>query len=413
MQSTVRVRYGLDALNFFLADVESGLGPFLAIYLLAVRGWDPGTIGLVITLAGLVGIAAQTPVGAMIDRSRNKRMVLIVAAVAVAASCLVLPLVQGFALVAVTQSMAAVAATVFPPGLAAVTLGVFGAGQLARRIGRNQAFNHAGNAVAAGLAAVTSLFYGPVVVFWILGGLAVLSIGSTLVIPADCIDDERARGLEDGGAGGEQPSGWRVLLGNRKLLLLAVLFAVFHLANAAMLPSVGQKLTAVVGKENATSLISVCIVAAQLVMVPVAAVVGARTDRWGRKPIFLAAFGVLALRGGLYTLSDNPYWLVAVQCLDGVGAGIYGALFPVIVADLTRGTGRFNVTQGAMATAQGIGAALSASLAGLMIVWFGYSAAFLTLGAIAAAGFVGFLFGMPETRALTQRHESPVAAGTG
>jgi MFS family permease len=131
--------------------------------------------------------------------------------------------------------------------------------------------------------------------------------------------------------------------------------------------------------------------------VPVAILVGRHADRWGRKPIFLAAFGVLALRGFLFSLTDNPYLLVAVQCLDGVGAGIFGALFPVVVADLTRGTGRFNVSQGAIATMQGVGAALSASLAGFVIVSSSYSMAFLVLGGIAAAGFVVYLVAMPET----------------
>jgi MFS family permease len=161
---------------------------------------------------------------------------------------------------------------------------------------------------------------------------------------------------------------------------------------------VGQLLTKLSGKDNATSLIAICIVAAQLVMVPVAVFVGAKADAIGRKPIFLAAFGVLAIRGVLYTLSDNPFYLVGVQLLDGVGAGIYGALFPVIVADLTRGTGRFNVSQGAVATAQSLGAALSATLAGVIIVSAGYSTAFLSLAAIAGLGFALYLFAMPETR---------------
>jgi MFS family permease len=132
-------------------------------------------------------------------------------------------------------------------------------------------------------------------------------------------------------------------------------------------------------------------------MVPVAVFVGAKADAIGRKPIFLAAFGVLAIRGALYTVSDNPYCLVGVQLLDGVGAGIYGALFPIVVADLTRGTGRFNVSQGAVATSQGLGASFSATLAGLIIVSAGYSSAFLVLAGIAAMGFVLYLVAMPET----------------
>ena len=398
----VRVRRGLDGLNFTLADVRDGLGPYLAIYLLAVRGpeqgWNEATIGLVMTIAGIAGLLAQTPAGALIDRTRHKRAVVIAAALAVTASCVTLPLIGGFYAVAATQSLAGIAGAVFPPALAAITLGVVGPRAFSRRIGRNEAFNHGGNAVSAALAAGTAVFFGPVVVFWIMAVLAVLSIGAMLLVPASAIDDEVARGLGDGEAEAEQPSGWKALAGNRALLVFAGLMATFHLANAAMLPSVGQLLTRVVGKDYATSLIAGCIVAAQCVMVPVAMVVGAKADAWGRKPLFLVAFGVLALRGLLYTFSDSPWWLIGVQLLDGMGAGVFGALFPVVVADLTRGTGRFNVSQGAIATAQGVGAALSATLAGAVIVGAGYSAAFLVLGGIAAAGFLGYLFLMPETR---------------
>ena len=399
-----RLHRGLDALNFFLADVRDGLGPYLAIYLLAVRGpeagWNPATIGFVMTLAGITGLVAQTPAGALIDRSRQKRGIVIAAALAVTLSCLVLPFINDFYAVAATQSLAALAGAVFPPALAGITLGVVGPRAFARRIGRNEAFNHAGNAASAALAAGTAIAFGPVVVFWIMAGLAVASIGAMLMIPAAAIDDDLARGLpETAGEDHAPASAWSSLLASRPLLIFAGLMACFHLANAAMLPTLGQKLTLIVGKEHATSLIAGCIVAAQCVMVPVAMLVGARADAWGRKPIFLAGFGVLALRGALYTLSDSPWWLMGVQLLDGVGAGIFGALFPVVVADLTRGTGRFNVSQGAVATAQGLGAALSASLAGAMVVGAGYSAAFLLLGAIAAVGFVGYAVWMPETRA--------------
>jgi MFS family permease len=133
------------------------------------------------------------------------------------------------------------------------------------------------------------------------------------------------------------------------------------------------------------------------VMVPVAILVGRKADDWGRKPIFAAALAVLALRGALYPLSDDPYWLVGVQLLDGVGAGIFGALFPLVVADLTRGTGHFNVSQGAIATAAGLGGALSAAAPGFIVVAAGYSAAFLFLAAIAAAALRLFVAMMPET----------------
>jgi MFS family permease len=180
-------------------------------------------------------------------------------------------------------------------------------------------------------------------------------------------------------------------------LVFAVCVTLFHLSNAAMLPLVGQKL-ALQDRNIGTSLMSACITAAQIVMVPMAMLVGAKADRWGHKRFFLAALLILPIRGALYTLSDDKVWLVGVQLLDGIGAGIFGAIFPVIVADLMRNTGRFNVAQGAIITAQNIGAALSTTLAGLVVVKAGYSAAFIALGAVAAVGALVCAFALPETR---------------
>jgi MFS family permease len=416
------IERALDALNFFLADVRDGLGPYLAIYLLTEQKWDQASIGVVMSVAALAGIVAQTPAGALIDRSTAKRALMIAAAIVVTAACLALPLIHRFELVAATQAVAAAAGAVFGPAVAAVTLGIVGPRAFARRIGRNEAFNHAGNAVAAAIAGAAAYFYGPIVVFWLLAAMAIASVFATLSIPADAIDDHLARGLDETHAGdgkshagdgkrhageGDQPSGLRVLLTSKPLLIFAGATVLFHFSNAAMLPLVGQKL-ALVNRELGTTLMSICIIAAQLVMVPVAALVGHKADTWGRKPIFAAALAVLTLRGALYPLSDNPYWLVSVQLLDGVGAGIFGALFPLVVADLTRGTGHFNVSQGAIATAAGLGGALSAAAAGFIVVGAGYSAAFLFLAAVAAAGLIGFCAMMPETR--RDNADSPASA---
>jgi hypothetical protein len=299
--------------------------------------------------------------------------------------------------VAATQALAAAAGAIFAPAIAAVTLGIVGPKAFARRTGRNEAFNHAGNAVAAAIAGITAYSFGPIVVFWLLAAMAMASILATLSIPAGAIDDHVARGLdgltEPGAEQHDKPSGFGVLLACRPLLVFALATVAFHFSNAAMLPLVGQKL-ALVNREIGTTLMSVCIVAAQIVMVPVALLVGHKADVWGRKPIFAA---VLAVRGALYPLSDNPYWLVSVQLLDGVGAGIFGALFPLVVADLTRGTGHFNVSQGAIATAAGLGGAFSTAVAGFIIVKAGYSAAFLFLAGVAGIGLIGFIAMMPET----------------
>ncbi len=290
LDETRRNELSLDWLNFFLADVRDGLGPYLAIYLLAVHQWEPASIGLVMTLAGIVALLTQTPAGALIDRTVAKRAVVIVAALLVTGSCLLLPWVTSFGLVALTQTVSAIAGSVFAPAIAAISLGITGPKAFTRRTGRNETFNHAGNACAALLAGGCAYLFGPVVVFYLMALMTVGSIIAVSLISAKAIDHDLARGfvLDPAGDHG-QPSGFAGLLKNRSLLLFAVCCALFHLANAAML----------------------CIVAAQMVMVPVAMLVGAKADLWGRKPLLLIGFLILPLRGLLYVVSDDPYWLVA------------------------------------------------------------------------------------------------------
>ncbi|MFJ3523061.1 MFS transporter [Pseudomonas sp. NPDC090203] len=395
--SDVRNNRSLDGLNFFLADVRDGLGPYLAIYLLAVHKWDPASIGLVMTLAGIAALVTQTPAGALIDRTRSKRLVVIVAALLVTAGCLVLPFIHSFTWVLVTQALSAIAGSVFAPAIAAISLGITGHKAFTRRTGRNETWNHAGNACAALLAGGFSWLFGPIAVFYLMAFMALASIVAVALVDASAIDHDVARGFNpDHEQSHEQPSGLALLLSHRPLLTFAICCGLFHLANAAMLPLVSQKLSQI-DVHLATPLTSACIVAAQLVMVPVAWLVGAKADDWGRKPLLLAGFIILPLRGVLYVLSDNPYWLVGVQLLDGIGAGAFGALLPLVVKDLTQGTGRFNVSLGAISTVFGLGAALSNGLAGWVVEAAGYSAAFLTLAAIAAAAFLLLWLAVPET----------------
>jgi MFS family permease len=363
------------------------------------------------SIATIAGILAQTPAGALVDATRARRAMMAAAAIVVTVASLLLPWLPTFWPVAISQAVAHAAGVVFPPALAAVTLGRVGHTAFTRRIGRNESFNHAGNAFAAAAAGIAAYLFGPSVVFVLLAIMAPASLVSVLAIPERAIDHDVARGLHDlasdtGTKQDDQPSGLAVLLTCRPLVIFAASAVLFLFANAAMLPLVGQKL-ALQDKNAGTSLMSACIVAAQIVLVPMAMLVGAKADAWGRKPLFLAALLILPIRGALYTVSDNAWWLVGVQLLDGIGAGIYGAIFPIIVADLMRGTGRFNVAQGAVTTAQGIGA-LSTTLAGLVVVNAGYSAAFLALGAVAAVGFILYLFAMPETRDhISVQHTTP------
>ncbi|WP_236147185.1 MFS transporter [Scytonema millei] len=303
------------------------------------------------------------------------------------------------------QALIGVAAAIFPPAIAAITLGIVGYNKLDHRIGRNEAFNHAGNVAAAALAGTIGHFVAREGIFVLVAVMAIASAISLLQIRNRDIDPDLARAAKDrqdeeGQEKRSHISGIGQILRDRRILIFAVSAVLFHFANAAMLPLVGQRLAD--GKATGASLyMSACIIVAQLVMIPVSAWAGSLAHA-GRKPVFLLGFAILPIRGVLYTFSDNPFFLVSVQILDGIGAGIFGVLSVLIVADLTKGTGRFNLTQGAISTAVGIGASLSNLLTGFVVQEAGYNAGFLTLAAIATVALACFWLLMPETNSLQQ-----------
>ena len=399
----------LDAVNFLLADVRGALGPYLNVFLVTQRHWSQTEVGWVTTISDLLGLVAQTPAGAMIDATRRKRGAVVLALALLAAGAAIIFAAPVFWPVLVANSLMAVVGDVFGPAIGAITLSLYARQQLARRMGRNSACDHAGNVAIAVAAGAVGYLLSQRAVFLLVPVFAALAAACVLSIPDRAIDQDLARGLDDGQPGTdarEGPYGVRALLRSGPLAVFAACTMLFHFANASLLPLVGQKL-AQAHPAWATAMMSSCIVAAQLIMLPVALAVGHTADRFGRKPILLLGFGVLPLRAVLYTLSDDAGWLIAVQLLDGVGAGIFGAITPLVIADLMRGTGRFNLAQGAVATAQGIGASLSGLAAGIIVDHLGYSAAFLASGAAACVALATLFLAMPETA--TRAHKAFVA----
>jgi MFS family permease len=386
----------LDALNFLLADVRGALGPFLNVFLVTQRQWSQESVGLVTTLGGLLGLAVQTPIGGLIDATRAKRALVVAALAVLAVGAVTIFAAPDFWPVMIANSVITAVGDIFGPAVAALTLGLYARKALARRMGRNSAFDHAGNVAIAIAAGAVGWAFSQRAVFLLVPVFAVLASLAVLSIPARAIDHVRARGGEKANDGEPQPSGLGILLICRPLLLYAGCTMLFHFANAPLLPLVGQKL-ALAHQEWATAMMSACIVAAQMIMLPIALMVGWKADSWGRKPILLIGFGILPIRAVLYTFSNASAWLVGVQLLDGVGAGIWGAITPLVVADLMRGTGRYNVAQGGVMTAQGVGASLSGLAAGVIVDHLGYSAAFLTSAAMAAIAFIALAAAMPET----------------
>ena len=387
----------LDAANFLLADVRGALGPYLNVFLITQQHWSQAGVGWVTTLSGLIGLAFQTPIGGAIDRTRAKRAIVVLSLAAIALGAVAIWAAPTFWPVLIANGLMAIAGDVLGPAVAAITLGLVARRALARRLGRNSAFDHAGNVAIALVAGTVGWAFGQRAVFLLVPLFGAAAVVAVLSIPGDAIDYDRARGADAGESSEpEGAAGWRALLASRPLVVFAGSAMLFHFANAPLLPLVGQKLAAA-NPAYATAMMSACIVAAQLIMLPIALFVGRTADRLGRKPILLAGFAILPIRAVLYTLSDDSAWLIAVQVLDGVGAGIFGALTPLILADVTRGTGRFNLAQGAVATVQGIGASTSGLAAGLVVDHFGYSPAFLAAGVVAAVAFVALLLAMPET----------------
>src|SRR5438270_1255573 len=370
VRSRKRSEVSLDALNFFLADVRGALGPYLNVFLVTQQGWSQSSVGVMTTVGGLIGLAAQTPTGAAIDATSAKRGVIVFALVVLGFGAAVIFAAPTFWPVLAANTVMAVIGDVFGPAVAALTLGLFTRAQLGERIGRNGAFDHAGNVAIAVVAGGIGWLFGQRAVFLLVPLFAVFAAGAVLLIPGAAIDQNRARGA-DMDAPLQKISDWKTVFECRPLMVFSLTAMLFHFANAPLLPLVGQKL-ALVNKELATAMMSSCIIAAQLVMLPIALFAGRKADQWGRKPILLVGFAILPVRAILYTFSDSNAWLIAVQLLDGVGAGVFGALTPLVVADLMRGTGRYNLALGAVATVQGIGASLSGLAAGLIVDHFGY-----------------------------------------
>jgi MFS family permease len=381
---------GLDWFTFFLADIQTGFGPFVAIYLTA-HEWAQLDIGLVLTAGGLVALAGQMPGGALVDAIRSARVVAMLAIVGICLSALALAIWPIFSVVMGARVLHATASCVLGPVIAALSLGLVGHAALGERLGRNARFASIGNGVAAAAMGACGYLVSSQAVFFLTAALAAPAILALARVRTSDI-----RRLEPVQATSES-TGLRRILGDRRLLIFAGCILVFQLANAAMLPLMGSIFT-MRSSEWASTLIAACIVVPQLIVAGFAPLVGRLGNTWGRRPLLLLCFAALAVRGVLFAFVANPYLVVAVQVFDGVCATILGVMLPLIVADITRGTGRFNLGLGIVGSAVGIGAALSTTLAGYTIDHFGSTAAFLALASLAAGGLGLVWLLLPETR---------------
>ncbi|MBX5454716.1 MAG: MFS transporter [Acidobacteriia bacterium] len=415
-QPSRRSLWALDWLNFLMADVQNGLGPYLAVYLKGAHNWGAGDVGLVMAVSNIAGAVSQIPAGMLVDALRIKRLLVAAAALITAAGCLIIAFRPELAWVVGAQVAIGAAAALLPPALTALCLGLVGHRRMPAQLGRNQAFSHAGAFSAAILIGTGSRIWGYHWIFWLLCIFAAGMVAAVFSISPNDIDHRLARGANGHGPAADsgKPMRLREVFRYRRLLVFLATVVLFHLGNAAMLPMAGQVL-ALTHPGTDTLALSACVVVAQLVMIGVALAVGrALHAGYGRKTIFLLMLAVLPIRGLLFALfTANPWAVVAIQILDGIGAGIFSVLAVVIADDLMRGTGRFNLAQGLVALSVGIGSGLSNVTSGFIVQWFGYRNGFLYLAFIAACALVFCAAFMPETRPAeaVSKGESAAAAG--
>ncbi len=383
----------LEALNFFMADVQAGIGPFLGVFLQA-RGWGTDMIGTVMSIGGIAGMLATSPAGALVDGTRHKRALIVVAGVMTVLASGLLLVSRDYWTVAASQVATAITGAAIGPAMAGITLGVARQSGFDRQFGRNQVANHAGNVVAAALSGWLGWRYGFAAVFALSAVFGLLSIAAVMMIRGDTIDHQVARGLAPNGpqAGSTdgEVGGFRILLQCRPLLVLAAALAMFHLGNAAMLPLYGLAIVSA-HQADPSAFTAETVVIAQAVMV-VAAMLANRLIRWrGYWWVILLTFLALPVRGLIAASVIHVWGVWPVQALDGIGAGLQSVAVPALVVRLLSGTGRVNAGQGVVMTVQAAGAALSPMLGGLLAHHFGYPAAFIALGAISTVSLALWL----------------------
>ena len=386
----------LAAINLFIGDIQGGLGPFLASWLVQVNHWNPARIGLITTVVGLGTLAVNGPAGALVDRAGRPRLLLGLACGAILVGTLLLLFARGVFGVLAAQLLAAVGGTLVPPALTALTLGIVGKAAFPKQQGRNQAFNHVGILAAALLIGGGAQLLGTGAAFFILAAMALAAILAIATTPGNAWNGRRAHGWQE-----DEPDEVNrshpllAVLANRKLLLLAAALSLFNLGNGTMLSLLVQRLAAAGVSANFWT--SAYVAAAQLTMIPVALWAGGSCDRRGRRHLLLFACLALAARAVISALVTNPAWLIGAEVLDGVGSGLLGVAVPVLVADLTWGSGRTQTALGTVNGLQGVGGALSGVFGGLLAQWLGWSGAFFALAAPAMAA-LGVALWLEETR---------------
>jgi MFS family permease len=394
---------GLDWLNLFVGNIQTGFGPFIAVYL-ATGSWTTTSIGLALSLGTITAMASQVPAGALVDRITNKAAVVLFSILAFGVSALLFAVRPVPLAVYVAEMIHSFSSCTLTPAIAALSLMAAAPAMQGLRFGRNARFAAIGNGIGAALMGAFGYYVSERAVFFLTASLVLPAL---VALPALARLARQDRVLA--GSGDAEPQSdsrmRRHILADRALLTFGACTMLFNLGNAAMLPLIGSGLTRTVGGA-ASLVIATCIVLPQLVMAAISPAIGRLAENKGRRLVLLLGCCTLPIRGGLFAVANDPSLIVLVQILDGVAAACLGVLVPLVTSDLTGRSGHFNFALGCIGLAIGIGATVSTSLAGSIADRWGEPIAFVGLAAAGLAATMLAWGAMPETKSRGQRGEA-------
>jgi MFS family permease len=369
-------------MNFFVADVQTGFGTFVAFYL-AHLGWSPAGVGLALTFGGLAGVLTQVPGGALADAVSWKRGLAGVGIVMIGISAIIFALVPSSVAVTFAEGLHGVTAGIVTPAIGAISLGLVGRRGISLRTGRNYRYAAAGHAITAAAMGFAGDYFAPNAIFIAAALLCVPALIALGFIRPQEIDYTRARNASSRSKKYNIAS-IRDLAKNHSLVLFMAALVVFQLADASMLPLVGEQL-AVTGQPQSSLSMSGLIIIPQIVVALLAPWVGYHSEKRGRRPLLLVGFGLEAGRAAILALSANYAVLAIAQLLDGITGAIIGVLTVLVISDLTAGTGRFNLARGTVGALVGLAGSMSTLTSGFLLQSLGRFWSFCIIAVVACA----------------------------
>jgi MFS family permease len=394
---------GLDYFNLFVANVQTGFGPFIAVYL-SGQSWTQTSIGVALSVGTVSSMASQVPAGALVDAIRNKTRVAAFSVLVFTASALMFAIYPIPLLVYLAEVLHGLSSCTLGPAIAAMSLALAGPFRMAVRLGRNARYSAVGNGVGAALMGACGQYLSERGVFYLTAALTLPAL--VTLLPLRRFSMARSAGLP---APRTEPKA-RVLkvLGDRRLLVFCCCAMLFTFANAPLLMLISGTLAA--RGSNPSLLIGACIVLPQIIVAVASPGVGRFADRYGRRLVLIIGFIMLPLRALVFSTTSNSTLVIGVQVLDGIAGAGFGILVPLVVSDVAARSGHFNLSLGAVGFAIGIGSTLSTSAAGWVADHFGMRHAFYFLAGVGLAAVLLAVFAMPETRPDATEGDSAAAS---